>query len=399
MFPNEEGVMESRTDQVLPAHYPRPVRTKRDAPPMAKEKKHRGYRSESPKKPQEAPRRKERTKGVKAEEEDIAEVKNGASGSTVINVDSVRERTREDNEELLGLLESEWHEEALKPRSLGVCELTLTIAALATVIFFFPVSIWFCVKIVREHERAVVFRLGHLLQKKPRGPGLLFYLPVLDVCQKVDIRLKTLKIPLHTVITKDLVRTEVSAVCYYRIENVCVCLSSVTGVSEALQALVQVSLREVLAQHSFTHILQNRSALAQEIQVVLDSIACRWGIKVERAQIEDVHLPPELQRDFAVEAEAKRQAQIKVITAEGERAACEVLRASVDSLSGSPLAVQLRLLQLLHTLRSDQPAVLLNLPSDLLSQSLQLSTTGSSTNQNHPMGDISSEAAKDSPMM
>ncbi|KAK1805755.1 hypothetical protein P4O66_002017 [Electrophorus voltai] len=343
MFLMEKSEMERRTKLVLPAHLPRPVRTKRDTPAAARERRHRGHRSV---KVQEAPRRKDRVRSEKTGHEDTARDKPGASGSTVINVDSVREKTREEDEELLGLLQSD-EDEALKPHSFGVCELLLIVAALTAVIFFFPVSLWFCVKVV----------------------------------------------------TKDLVCTEVSAVCYYRIENACVCCSSVAGVTEELQALVQVSIREVLAHHSFTHILQNRSTLAQEIQVVLDSIACRWGIKVEAAHMEDVQLPPELQHNFAVEAEAKRQAQIRLIAAEGEKAACEVLRASVDTLSSSPLAVQLRLLQLLHTLRSDQPAVLLNLPSDLLSQPLQLSTTASSTNQNCPVDDTSQETAKDSPMM
>ncbi|XP_017556821.1 podocin [Pygocentrus nattereri] len=394
-----EREMERRPETALkPEHPPRPGRTKRETTPMARERKHKANKSV---KLQEPHRRKEKVKGEESGEEDVNEdKKDGAvmSRSTVVNVDSVRERAKEESEELLGLLESEWHEEALKPQNLGVCELLLTIVALATVIFFFPISIWFCIKIVREHERAVVFRLGHLLQRKPRGPGLLFYLPFLDVCQKVDIRLKMLQVPSHTVVTKDLVCTEVSAVCYYHIENVFVCYSSLAGVPAVLQALMQVSVREVLAQHTFTHILQNRSSVAQEIQVVLDSIAGRWGIKVERAEIEDVLLPRELQQNFAVEAEAKRQAQIRVIAAEGEKAACEALKASIDSLSDSPLAMQLRLLQLLHTLRSDQPAVVLNLPSDLLSQTLQLKDTASSTSQNQPTGG-STETAKDSPMM
>ncbi|MCI4383476.1 hypothetical protein PGIGA_G00026870 [Pangasianodon gigas] len=391
----ESGEMERRTEKISPPPPPKPGRTKRETAPTARDRKHKVGKAV---KLQEPHKGKERMKGKEAGEEHSNEDKKEVS-STVINVDSVRQRTNRESEELLGLLESEWHEEALKPQSLGVCELLLIIAALATVIFFFPISIWFCVKIVREHERAVVFRLGHLLQRKPRGPGLLFYLPFLDVCHKVDIRLKMLKVPSHSVVTKDLVCTEVSAVCYYRIENVSVCYSSLAGVPAVLQALVQVSVREVLARHTFTSILQNRSEVAHQIQVALDSIACRWGIKVERAEIEDLCLPPDLQQNFAVEAEAKRQAQIKVIAAEGERAACEALKASIDSLSDSPLAIQLRLLQLLHTLRSDQPAVLLSLPSDLLNQPLQLADTSSSSNQNQPKGAISEEMAKDSPMM
>uniref|UniRef100_W5LEY0 NPHS2 stomatin family member, podocin n=1 Tax=Astyanax mexicanus TaxID=7994 RepID=W5LEY0_ASTMX len=373
-----EGEMERRAEASLkPVHPPRTSRTKKDTTPIAKERAHKASRSV---KLQEPPRRKEKTK--RQGEEEGEERNDGAvvSSSTVVNVDS-----------------SEWHEEALKPRNLGVCELLLTVAVLATVILFFPLSIWFCVKIVREHERAVVFRLGHLLQRKPRGPGLLFYLPFLDVCQKVDIRLKMLKVPSH-VVTQDLVCTEVSAVCYYRIENLTVCCSTLDGVPAVLQALVQVSVREVLAHHTFTHILQNRSTVAQEIQVQVLSwesvkCVCCFGCR------EDVFLPPELQQNFAVEAEAKRRAQIKVIAAEGERAACEALKASIDSLSDSPLAVQLRLLQLLHTLRSDQPAVVLNLPSDLLSQNIQLPDPANLTNPNLPTGGASKEVDKDSPMM
>ncbi|KAI5626521.1 podocin, partial [Silurus asotus] len=387
----KESEMERRTEKIPPPPPPKAVQGKR-------EPRDRKHKVDKVVKLHEPHKKKERNKREKAEEEhdneDVKEV-----SSTVINVDSVRQSTIRDSKELLCLLESDWHEEALKTRSLGVFELLLTIAALATVIFFFPVSIWFCVKIVREHERAVVFRLGHLLQRKPRGPGLLFYLPLLDVCHKVDIRLKMLKVPSHSVVTEDLVCTEASSVCYYRIENVSVCCSSLAGVPAVLQALVQVSVREVLAHHTFTNILQNRSEVAHQIQVALDSITCKWGIKVERAEIEDLCLPAELQQNFAIEAEAKRQAKIKVIAAEGEKAACEALKASVDSLSDSPLAVQLRLLQLLHTLHSNQPAVLLSIPSDLLNQPLQLPDTSSSSNQNQPARDISEKTVKDSPMM
>uniref|UniRef100_A0A672KD84 Podocin n=1 Tax=Sinocyclocheilus grahami TaxID=75366 RepID=A0A672KD84_SINGR len=178
------------------------------------------------------------------------------------------------------------------------------------------------------------------------------------------------------VVTKDLVCTEVSAVCYYRIENMSVCYSSLASVPDVLQPLTQVSVREILAHHAFTDILLNRKRMAQEIQVSLDSVTCRWGIKVERAEI----LPPELQHNFAVEAEARRQAQVKVIAAEGEKAACGALKASVESLSGSPMVVHLRLLQLLNNLRSEQPAVILNIPPDVLTQSIDLTSL---TRPNH----------------
>ncbi|KAK2906918.1 hypothetical protein Q8A67_005903 [Cirrhinus molitorella] len=355
-------------------HSSRSGRVKREPSPSAKERK-----TKSPKsvKLQEPHKRKEKPE-VTEEKEESGEAKEAQiiSSSTVVNVDSVRERIKEEREELLGLLETEGPGEALKKRYLGVCELLLIILVLSVVILFFPISIWFCMKIVREHERAVKFRLGHLLQKRPRGPGLMFHLPFLDVCHIVDIRLKILTIPPHTVVTKDLVCTEVSAVCYYRIENVSVCYSSLAGIPDVLQALAQVSVREILAHHTFTDILLDRKRMAKEIQVNLDSVTCRWGIKVERAEIEEINLPPELQRNFAVEAEARRQAQVKV-----------------------SLVMHLRLLQLLNNMRSEQPAVVLNIPPDVLTQSIDLSSLNRPGNQSLTTGDGSNEAKKDSPMM
>ncbi|KAM6962491.1 podocin [Aplochiton taeniatus] len=290
----------------------------------------------------------------------------GKSSFTVVDVDNVREKEEEEKEESLGLLETDWHEEGLKNKDLGVCEWLLMLLVLSIVLLFLPISIWFCVKVVREHERAVIFRLGHLLRGRQLGPGLLFYLPLLDVCKKVDIRLKMLKVPSHMVVTKDLVRTELSAVCYYRVENVAVCSTALVEMSTVLKSLVQMANRDIMAHHNFSDILLERRSIGREIQVIADAVACQWGIKVEKTEIEDLFLPVELQHSIAAEAEAKRQAQIKVISAEGERAACEALKASLDSLSSSPAGVQLRLLQLLHTLHTDRPALVLTLPSDLL---------------------------------
>ncbi|XP_041694486.2 podocin isoform X2 [Coregonus clupeaformis] len=391
--------MEKRPESASPRRAPRAGRmAKREhsGSPTSRGRRHKGTKTvRLPEEHEKKEGPKKETKGETDEEVDRP-VK---STSTVVDVDNVREEER--GEEFIALLES------VKPRSLGVCEWLLMVLALTLVILFFPVSIWFCVKVVREHERAVIFRLGHLLRGRPRGPGLLFYLPLLDVCQKVDIRLKMLKVPPHTVVTKDLVSTELSAVCYYRIENVALCSTALSGVSAVLQALVQVADRDVLAHHNFTHILLDRKRIAQEIQVAIDSVACQWGIKVERAEIEDLSLPIELQHSLAAEAEAKRQAQIKVIAAEGERAACEALKASLDSLSGSPAAIHLRLLQLLHTLRTERPALVLTLPSDLLTlprdpSPLTLPTPAPNLAPANPIpkgGETKEERKTDSPMM
>ncbi|CAI5635472.1 unnamed protein product [Oreochromis niloticus] len=229
--------------------------------------------------------------------------------STVVDIDSVRDNEVKD--ENVGLLEAAEQEDSLKHKKLGVCEWLLMVFVLALVLLFFPLSIWFCVKVVREHERAVIFRLGHLLRGKPRGPGLFFHLPLLDVCHKVDIRLKMLKVPPHVVVTKDLVRPELSAVCYYQIENVALCSSAVSGLTAVLQSLVQAAVRDVLAQQTFSHVLLHRRKIGEQIQATVDSFACRWGIRVERADIDELSFPAELQQSLAAAAEAKKQQQIK----------------------------------------------------------------------------------------
>ncbi|KAK0155202.1 Podocin [Merluccius polli] len=176
------------------------------------------------------------------------------------------------------------------------------------------------------------------------------------------------------VVTRDLVRVEVSVVCLFRIENVLLSISSLASPPELIQVLVQGALRDVLARHHFHHFLLNRKQVAREVQVAADSVAGRWGIRVERADVEEVSIPEELQQDMREQRDVQRQAQIKVTAAEGERAACQALRESLDSLSGSPAAVQLRLLQLLLTLqRSERPPLLLTLPSDILTMTHDLS--------------------------
>ncbi|XP_026179536.1 podocin [Mastacembelus armatus] len=314
------------------------------------------------------------TSEVKSDQETEVKLK-----STVVDIDSVRDD--EVKEENLGLLEAAEQDDGLKRRNLGVFEWLLMVFVLALVLLFLPLSIWFCVKIVREHERAVIFRLGHLLRGRPRGPGLLFFLPLLDVCHKVDIRLQTLKVPLHTVVTKDLVRPELSAVCYYQIENVTLCSAALSSPTTVLLTLVQSAVRDVLAQHTFSHILLHRRRISQQIQAAVDSVACRWGIRVERADIDEFSFPVELQQSLAAEAEVKRQQQARVKAAEGDRAAWEGFRASFRQL---------------------HPALVLPFPPDLLSLTPDLSSLPPPPPPPAVEGDvgvIEKEQETDSPMM
>uniref|UniRef100_A0A2R8M4H8 NPHS2 stomatin family member, podocin n=1 Tax=Callithrix jacchus TaxID=9483 RepID=A0A2R8M4H8_CALJA len=221
-----------------------------------------------------------------------------APAATVVDVDEVR-GSGEEGTEVVALLESERPEEGTKSSGLGACEWLLVFISLLFIIMTFPFSIWFCIKVVQEHERVIIFRLGHLLPGRAKGPGLFFFLPCLDTYHKVDLRLQTLEIPFH--------------------------------------------------------------------EVALDSVTCIWGIKVERIEIKDVRLPAGLQHSLAVEAEAQRQAKVRMIAAEGEKAASESLRMAAEILSGTPAAVQLRYLHTLQSLSTEKPStVVLPLPFDLL---------------------------------
>ncbi|XP_038614179.1 podocin [Tachyglossus aculeatus] len=343
-----------------------------------------------------------RMKEDKKETRSTLEVDNRVQTSTVVDVDDVMGSFEEETE-VMALLESERQEEGIKSSSLGACEWFLIILSLLFIIVTFPISIWFCIKVVREYERAIIFRLGHLLPGRARGPGLFFFVPCLDTCHKVDLRLKTLEIPFHEVVTKDMFTMEIDAVCYYRMENAPLLLSSLTHVSNAVQLLVQTTMKRLLAHRSFTEILLERKSIAQDMKVALDAVTCRWGIKMERTEIKDVRLPAGLQYSLAVEAEAQRQAKVKVIAAEGEKATSESLRMAAEMLSGSPAAIQLRYLHTLQSLSTEKPStVVLPLPFDLLNllSSASNKTQGSIPFPHPPkLPEPVDHKKKDSPML
>uniref|UniRef100_A0A287CRZ7 Podocin n=1 Tax=Ictidomys tridecemlineatus TaxID=43179 RepID=A0A287CRZ7_ICTTR len=264
----------------------------------------------------------------------------------------------EEGTEVVALLESERLEEGTKSSGLGACEWLLVLASLLFIILTFPFSIWFCIKIVQEYERVIIFRLGHLLPGRPKGPGLFFFLPCLDTYHKVDLRLQTLEIPFHEIVTKDMFIMEIDAICYYRMENASLLLSSLAHVSKAVQFLVQTTMKRLLAHRSLTEILLERKSIAQDV---------------------------------------------KMIAAEGEKAASESLRMAAEILSGTPAAVQLRYLHTLQSLSTEKPStIVLPLPFDLLNflSSPSNRTQGSIPfpNSSKPVEPLNPKK-KDSPML
>ncbi|XP_053549087.1 podocin [Bombina bombina] len=319
-----------------------------------------------------------------------------AKVSAVVDVDDVVASDAET--EVMGLLESNQKDEGVKSSSFRVCEILLIGCCVLVVIATLPLSIWFCVKVVREYERAVIFRLGRLLPGRAKGPGLFFYLPCLDKCHKVDFRVKTLEVPFHQIITKDLTSLEIDIICFYCLENASLYLTTVSSISNALQLLVQTTTKRLLAHRDFSDILMERKSIAEEVKVALDAVTCQWGIKIERTEIRDIKLPEDLRLSMAVEAEAQRHSKVKVIAAEGEKTVAESLKMAAETLSSSPTAVQLRYLHTLQCMTADRPATfILPLPFELMSLNTLQHPKGQ---ESKPKADNEGgEAKKDSPML
>ncbi|TFK07532.1 Stomatin-like protein 3 [Platysternon megacephalum] len=256
---------------------------------------------------------------------------------------------------------------AEKKEGIGACGWILVSLSFLFVLITFPFSIWMCLKIVKEYERAVVFRLGRIVSKKAKGPGLIMVLPCTDVFARVDLRTVTSNIPLQEILTKDSVTTQVDGVVYYKIHSAVCSVANVTNVHLATNLLAQTTLRNVLGTQSLSQILSGREEIAHDIQSILDNATGKWGIQVARVEIKDVRIPMEMQRAMAAEAEATRDARAQIIAAEGERNASEALKQASMVLVESPSALQLRYLQTLTTLATEKNStIVFPLPMNML---------------------------------
>lgn len=252
---------------------------------------------------------------------------------------------------------------------LGFCGWIFTLLSTLIVVVTFPFSLLFCIKVVQEYERAVIFRLGRLLQGGAKGPGIFFILPCIENYTKVDLRTLTFDVPPQEVLTKDSVTVSVDAVVYYRVHNATVSVANVENAHHSTRLLAQTTLRNMLGTHNLHEILAEREAISNSMQNALDETTDAWGIKVERVEIKDVRLPVQLQRAMAAEAEAAREARAKVIAAEGEQKASRALKEAADVIALSPASLQLRYLQTLNTISAEKNStIIFPLPIDLLSQ-------------------------------
>ncbi|MFQ6134358.1 MAG: slipin family protein [Nitrososphaerales archaeon] len=199
------------------------------------------------------------------------------------------------------------------------------------------------IRIVKEYERAVMFRLGRLIGAK--GPGLFLRIPIIDIFRTIDLRVMTFDVPQQSVITKDNVTVDVNAVVYYRVNDPQKAVVSVENYNLSTDLLAQATLRDVLGQVDLDELLSKREELGKRITGIIDSSTDPWGIKVTALAIKDVELPDLMQRAIAKQAEAERERRSRVIIAEGEHQAAEKMAAAAKKYETNPMAMKLRELQ------------------------------------------------------
>jgi regulator of protease activity HflC (stomatin/prohibitin superfamily) len=226
------------------------------------------------------------------------------------------------------------------------------------------------IRILREYERGVVFRLGRLLE--PKGPGVVFLIPIVDRIVKVDLRTITLNIPPQEVITKDNVPVRVNAVAYFRIVDPQSAIVQVENFMVATSQVAQTTLRSVLGQHVLDELLSEREKINAILQGIIDEATGPWGIKVSIVEVKDVEIPTSMQRAMARQAEAERERRAKIISSEGEYQASERLKDAALVLEDHPVALQLRYLQtLIEVSGSASTTIVFPAPIDLIKPFLE----------------------------
>jgi regulator of protease activity HflC (stomatin/prohibitin superfamily) len=240
------------------------------------------------------------------------------------------------------------------------------LVAFVVILFIVVLFLFSAIKVAREYERGIVFRLGRLLPE-PKGPGLFLLIPVVDRMVKVDLRTITLNIPPQEVITKDNVPVRVNAVAYFRIVAPKDAIVQIENFMVATSQIAQTTLRSVLGQHQLDELLSEREKINAILQEIIDEQTAPWGIKVSIVEVKDVEIPQSMQRAMARQAEAERERRAKIINAEGEYQAAERLKDAAIVIEEHPIALQLRYLQTLLELGAGNTStIIFPAPIDLI---------------------------------
>jgi len=238
---------------------------------------------------------------------------------------------------------------------------TTLLTVVVVVLFILANSI----RILKEYERGVIFRLGRLIACK--GPGLILLIPMVDKMQRVDLRTITFDVPPQDVITRDNVTIKVNAVVYFRVLDANKAIVNVENYLMATSQIAQTTLRSILGQFELDDLLANRDHINQQLQHIIDEQTEPWGIKVSVVEVKNVDLPVEMQRAIARQAEAERERRAKIIHAQGEAQAAEQLAAAADVIGKNPATLQLRYLQTLTEIAAEKNSTtIFPLPIDLI---------------------------------
>jgi regulator of protease activity HflC (stomatin/prohibitin superfamily) len=251
-------------------------------------------------------------------------------------------------------------------------------AVIIVIILFGLIALGMSVRVLREYERGVIFRLGRLIDTK--GPGLILLIPLIDRMVSVDLRTVTLNIPPQEVITRDNVPCRVNAVAYFRVIDQNRAVVEVENYLVATSQISQTALRSVLGKAELDQLLADRERLNEDLQKIIDESTEPWGVKVTAVEIKDVEIPDQMQRAMARQAEAERERRAKIINSEGEFQAAQKLTDAADIISTNPASLQLRYLQTLLEIGSNQnTTVVFPLPMDVLEPFIGRGTAGEGT--------------------
>lgn len=232
------------------------------------------------------------------------------------------------------------------------------------IVFLVLAFLWSAIKILKEYERGVIFRLGRVI--KTKGPGIIILIPVIDKMVKVSLRIVAMDVPSQDVITKDNVSVKVNAVVYFRVMDPTNAIIEVENYLFATSQLAQTTLRSVCGQVELDELLSEREKINMELQSILDKHTDPWGIKISTVEVKHIDLPQEMQRAMAKQAEAERERRAKVINSEGEYQAADRLAEAAGIISKHPEALQLRYLQTLKEISAENNSTtLFPIPIDL----------------------------------
>src|SRR5690242_16183250 len=249
--------------------------------------------------------------------------------------------------------------------------MAVAIGVVVVLAFFVLIFLGSAVRVLREYERGVIFRLGRLIAQK--GPGLILLVPIIDRMVRVDLRTVTLNIPPQEVITRDNVPARVNAVAYFRVIDPNKSIVEVENFLLATSQIAQTTLRSVLGKAELDQLLSERERLNEDLQKIIDEQTEPWGVKVSTVEIKDVEIPEQMQRAMARQAEAERERRAKIINSEGEYQAAEKLKDAADIISQNPATLQLRYLQTLLEIGVNQnTTIVFPLPIEFIDAFQQL---------------------------